>query len=291
MARRSPHALFSSCLFLSLLSPFLADASGNVGGGGPRWGPLTAGPIVAGTAEVNPIGTWWYSAASYLQKTQDAKFVDVNTEGVGIGLGKHLGFNVAMPVVPFTTQNYYQQQQYWFKWQISSDDHTRQFLSLPAFGMETRFVDQSGDDREGVFFLAHKRFKPFELYAQFGSYSHDAIDNGAGEAPTVNGVSFNYALSFEQVLSDAHSAGYVIEAFGQNQSNFSFYGKTNVPPWGWFSVSPEFEFNWPNTPSFALAWEIGCFLPVYAYNDIYGVTPMANLVYYFNWHDKSRMSN
>ncbi len=281
---------------LLLLSPCVSQitvdaADPNSPGGGERWAPLTAGPIVAGTAEVNPIGTWFYSAASYLQKTSDGRFVDINTEGVGVGLGKDMGFNASVPVVPFPTQNYYQQQQYWFKWQVSRDEYTSRFLSPPALGIESRFVDQSGNDREGVFFLAHKRFRPFELYAQFGSYSHDPVSNGPGQPLSINGVSFNYALSFEQVLSDAHSFGYVFEAFGQNQSNFSFSGKTNVPSWGWFSIAPEIEFNWPNTRSFALAWDFGAFLPVYAHNYIYGVTPMANLVYYFNWRDKSRMSN
>ena len=246
---------------------------------------------MAGTAEVNPIGTWWYSPTSYFQKTADGKYVDINTESVGVGLGKHLGFNASVPVIPFPTQNYYQQQQYWFKWQINSDQNTYKFLSLPAFGMETRFVDENGDDKEGLFLLSHKRFKPFELYAQFGAYSHNPIQNAAGTPRTLNGAIMNYALSFEDVLSDAHGAGFVIEAFGQNQSNFSFYGKTNAPSWEYFSIAPELEFDWPDEPSFALAWEAGVFIPVVAHNYVYGYTPMITLTYYFNWNDRSRMAN
>jgi hypothetical protein len=290
MIRRLKFASPACFLILSFLLRLAQADSGAQSGQSERWAPLTAGPIVAGTAEVNPVGTWWYSAASYFQKLADAKYVDINTEGVGVGLGKNLGFNASVPVIPFPTDNYYQQQQYWFKWQINRDEETHHLLALPAFGMETRFVDQSGDDKEGVFFMAHKRFKPFELYAQLGAYSDNPIGNGPGAPETLNGMPFNYAISFEDVLSDAHSAGYVIEAFGQNQSNVSFYGKTNAPSWGYFSIAPEIEFNWPNKKSFALAWDFGCFIPVYAYNYVYGFTPMINLVYYFNWKDKSRMS-
>jgi hypothetical protein len=252
-------------------------------GGQPPWEPYTSGPFLAGDAEVVPMGTWWLRPLTYFQNLGDGKYEAINTENVGVGLGNRLAFNASVPLVPYQTQNYFQEQQYWFKWEFMHDRDTYH-IAGQSYGVEARFVDQTDADKEGVFFLSHDRFKSLQFYAQLGAFSPNPVTN-AGQPQSINGVIFNYDLSLEHILNDSMNAGYILEAFGQNQSNYSFYGTTNAPGWGYLSIAPEFEFDWPNKKSFAIAWQAGVFLPVYAHNYVYGLMPVLSMIYHFNWGD------
>ena len=230
------------------------------------------------------MGTWWLRPLTFLQKTGDGRYTAINTENVGIGMGEHLAFNASVPLAPYQTENYFQQQQYWFKWEFAHDWNTYS-LAGQSYGLEARFVDQTNENKEGLFFLAHNRFKRLQYYAQLGAFSPNPVENGAVLPQTVNGAIFNYDFSLEHTLTDSANAGYILEAFGQNQSNFSFYGKTNAPSWDYLLIAPEFEFDWPNTRSFALAWQAGVFIPVYVHNYVYGLMPVLSMISHFNWGD------
>ena len=279
-------------LFLVLLAGLAARACAE------RWEVLNGGPLLAYIAEQPPAGTWGYTPDLFAQELPDKRYFMENTQNFMFGLGNHLGFYASRPIVPFDSEAYFEATQFNFGWQMTKDENTSAFLSKPALGTEVSFVNSQEQNLEGLFFMAHKRDKPFEFYAQVGSYVQNSYASTlCGSSGTcdvarqIPGQLFIASLAFEQILDQRTAFGYIVEAFGEDQSLYSRFGKTNVAPWSYASVAPELELTWPNEPDHALTWRAGVMIPAYRNNYFPGYTPIAALTYFFNYRGRSLMSN
>ena len=263
-----------------------------------RWEVLNGGPLLTYPAEQPPAGTWGYTPYLFAQELPDKRYFMENTQNFGFGLGHRLGFYASRPIVPFEREAYFEATQFNFGWQITRDEDTSDLRAKPAIATELSFVSSQNENLEGLFIMAHKRFKPFEVYAQAASYFQNPYTSslcGAGgvcdSAQERPGQQFIYSLAFEQILDEKHVFGYVVEAFGQNQADFSPFGAATAAPWNYLSIVPELEATWPDTPDQALTWRAGVMLPAYEHNYFSGATPIVALTYYFNYRGRSLMSN
>ncbi len=250
------------------------------------WRPVTAGPFVTGTAEVSPISTWLLTHQTFMQKLPDGNYSGLSIEKFTVGLGANLEFDAQVPVIPEFSPNYFLNDQYWFKWQTSADADTYTAWAKPATALEAHFIVPQAPGSgyiEGLFGVLHKRFKPFEFYAQAADLVQNPIPSSTGSSQIMNGNLFTYAAALETVLSDKYSAGLVTEVYGNAQGRFSVFGPVNTPAFSFMDVDPlELEINWPNREEYEASWQLGCFMPVYAHNYPWLPIPMAMVTLYFN---------
>ncbi len=281
-------------LLLALISSFLAGRAH-----AERWEVLNGGPLLTYPAEQPPAGTWGYTPYLFAQELPDNRYFMENTQNFMFGLGNHLGFYASRPIVPFDREAYFEATQFNFGWQITKDENTSAFLAKPALATEVSFVNSQKQNLEGLFLMAHKRDKPFEFYAQAASYVQNSYmsslcgssGSSCGDTRQVPGQQFIASLAFEQILNQRHALGYIVEVFGEDQTFYSPFGKTNVTPWYYASAVPELELTWPNTPNHALTWRAGVMIPVCQHDYFPGYTPIAALTYFFNYRGRSLMSN
>ncbi|EAY58041.1 MAG: hypothetical protein C75L2_00140030 [Leptospirillum sp. Group II 'C75'] len=186
------------------------------------WGPNTSGPFFTGTAEVEPVGSfflepYWFD---YLQPGIGFSSLSM-PERLSVGLIQNWEFDISVPFVvnqgtyPTTpagqTTNTFGMGDtlIWIKNQLTSDGDVYHFWARPALTVEYQFtlptghflnlnpqlygVDQTGDGTfdEGVYLILRKHFKPFMFYLQVG----DIIEN-----PTQvgSGFTFNNGLTVTQ---------------------------------------------------------------------------------------------
>ncbi len=160
-------------------------------------------------------------------------------------------------------------------------------------------ADQNGNGtyNEGLNLLARKRFKPFEGYFQFGDIVENpnhvssgyTYNNGLTVVPNgeqlrvVNGNLLYYTGAFEDVLNSKRGLGYLIEYSGQSQNETNLlFGHANAPSWTYLDISPEAEYTWPNTKSFAITWGGGVTLTTADSGYIRTKTPIFTVTFYRN---------
>ncbi len=183
------------------------------------WGPNTSGPNFTGTAEVEPVGSffiepYWFD---YIQPGLGFSSLSM-PERISIGLMENWEFDMSIPFVsnhgsaPTTpvgqSINSFGMGDtlLWVKRQLTSDADVYHFLARPAITIEGQFtlptghflnlnpqlygVDQTGDGtyNEGLYVIVRKHFKPFMFYLQVG----DIIENPTDVGP---GFTFNNGLS------------------------------------------------------------------------------------------------
>ena len=251
-----------------------------------RWNVITKGPFIPDTAEASPVGTWVLNPTIYLQSTPDGQYSAVNIEEFSTGLGSGgLEFDTALPLIPNNSPNYFEADQYWFKWQVSRDDNTYRFFSRPAVSIEPYFLvpgqSQNETTQEGIFIPLHKRFKPFELYAQAGMLLPNSFQR-QGQINEIWGNLYSYSAALEDVMSDKHGAGWILEAYGETQDKNSLFGGVNQPAWSFISASPDLEVTWPNRQSFEVGWSVGMFFPLMANGTPWSRLAIASVTLYFN---------
>ena len=174
------------------------------------WGPNTSGPMFTGTAEVDPVGSFFYEPYwfDYLNPSLGTASLSM-TQRLSIGLIKNWEFDIALPFVanqagapttPGNTVNTFGMGDtlVWFKNQLTSDADPYHFLARPALTIEYQFTlpsghflnlnpqlygeDQTGNGTfgEGVYLIARKHFKPFMLYLEAGDIIENPTQVGAG---------------------------------------------------------------------------------------------------------------
>ncbi|MHB1564800.1 MAG: hypothetical protein ACYCXP_12050 [Leptospirillum sp.] len=184
------------------------------------WGPNTSGPFFTGTAEVEPIGSWYLEPFAYDFMTPGIAASSLSMPlRLAVGLGHNLEFDTYLPLVQnwqgadpsqgidhsashFGVGNTH----FEIKWQLSSDDDVYLPLARPAVALTFDFwipsgqyqnlnpqdygTDQLGNGtfNEGVMLLVRKHFKPFMVYLQLG----DIIEN---PSTVGSGYTFNNGLA------------------------------------------------------------------------------------------------
>ncbi len=175
------------------------------------WGPNTSGPMFTGTAEVEPVGSFFYEPYwfDYLQPGLGFSSLYM-PQRISIGLIKNWEFDVLVPFVanqgtsPTTpsgmTINAFGvgDSIVWLKQQLTNDADPYHFWARPALTLEYQFtlptghflnlnpqmhtVDQTGDGSfdEGLYLVMRKHFKPFMLYLELGDIIENPTQVGAG---------------------------------------------------------------------------------------------------------------
>ncbi|MHB1285156.1 MAG: hypothetical protein ACYCYP_01120 [Leptospirales bacterium] len=186
------------------------------------WGPNTSGPFFTGTAEVEPVGSfflepYWFD---YLQPGIGFSSLSM-AQRLSIGLMRNWEFDISIPFVvnngTFPTTPSGQSVSafgmgdtlVWLKQQLTSDSDVYHFWSRPAVTVEEQFtiptghylnlnpqmytVDQTGDGtyNEGIYLILRKHFRPFMFYLQVGDIVENPTQVGSG-------FTFNNGLSTTQ---------------------------------------------------------------------------------------------
>ncbi len=168
------------------------------------WGPNTSGPFFTGTAEVEPVGSFFYEPYWFDFLQPGIGFSSLSMpQRISIGLIKNWEFDFLIPFVANqgvspttpqgTTANAFGMGDsiVWIKQQLTNDADAYHFWARPALTLSYQFtlptghflnlspqkytVDQTGDGtfNEGLYVILRKHFKPFMLYLQAG----DIIEN------------------------------------------------------------------------------------------------------------------
>ena len=175
------------------------------------WGPNTSGPMFTGTAEVEPVGSFFYEPYwfDYLQPGIGFSSLYM-PQRISIGLIKNWEFDFLVPFVanqgvyPTTpagmTVNAFGMGDslVWIKQQLTNDADPYHFWARPTLTLEYQFtlptghflnlnpqmytIDQTGDGtfNEGLYLIMRKHFKPFMLYLQLGDIIENPTQVGAG---------------------------------------------------------------------------------------------------------------
>ncbi|MHB8369635.1 MAG: hypothetical protein ACYDBP_08085 [Leptospirales bacterium] len=175
------------------------------------WGPNTSGPMFTGTAEVEPVGSFFYEPYwfNYLTPGLGSSSLAM-TQRLSIGLIKNWEFDIAIPFVSNqataptapagSTLNTFGMGDtlVWVKKQLTSDVDPFHLFARPALTLELQFTlptghflnlnpqlygeDQTGDGsyNEGLYLIMRKHFKPFMLYMQLGDIIENPTQVGAG---------------------------------------------------------------------------------------------------------------
>jgi hypothetical protein len=179
------------------------------------WGPNTSGPFFTGTAEVEPVGSfflepYWYD---YLQPSLGTSILSM-PQRLSIGITRNWEFDVSIPIVvnqatsPTTPTGQSVQNLgvgdtlLWFKRQFTDDSNAYSFWARPAMTLEAQFTlptghylnlnpnqyttDQTGDGSfdQGIYLIVRKHFKPFMVYFQAGDILLDPTSVGSGYTMT-----------------------------------------------------------------------------------------------------------
>lgn len=328
-------------LFLIVFSGIIpiAQASSNpraLGGLPPRhpWSANTSGPFYTGTAEVEPPGSW-YVEPYFFGNEEHSSTSDAFTQKMGIGMGHNLEFDALIPLTENTVRDVNGatgtkatkfgpgDTQLSFKYELTTDPHTRRLLARPAITLTANFVLPSGNAanlnpqlggadqfgygtyEEGLGVLVRKRFKPFVFYGQMNEmiadpgtvskgYGYDnliGVVTAPGNQRLVDGNILTYSGALEDVFNTPHGIGALVEVDGGTQSGRNlFFGKATAPSFSYVSMAPEVEFTWPAGKRFAITWGGGVNIPVERGNYPRVITPMATLTFYFNGPKGSRNS-
>ncbi len=176
------------------------------------WGPNTSGPFFTGTAEVEPVGSWYLEPFAYDYITPGVSASSLYMPmRLAVGLGHNLEFDTFLPLIQnwqgvdpsqgidhsashFGVGNTH----FEIKWELTSDANVYLPLAMPAIALTFDFwipsgqyqnlnpqdlgTDQLGNGtfNEGVMLLVRKHFKPFMFYFQVGDIVENPATVGAG---------------------------------------------------------------------------------------------------------------
>ena len=182
------------------------------------WGPNTSGPFFTGTAEVEPIGSWYLEPFVYdsISPGSSSYYMPMR---LAVGLGHNLELDTFIPLIdnvegpPITpsgqSANHFGVGNTHFevKWQIASDEDVYLPLARPSVALTFDFWVPSGQYQnlnpqqyganqlgngtfnEAVMLLVRKHVKPFMFYLQVG----DIVEN-----PTTVGVGYGFNNGINQ---------------------------------------------------------------------------------------------
>ena len=177
------------------------------------WGPNTSGPFFTGTAETEPIGSWYVEPVFVYDFLSAGSSSLYNPVRLAVGLGHNLELDTYIPLIlntvgpPITPQGTSASHfgagntHFEIKWQLTSDEDVYLPLVRPAIALDFNFwipsgqyqnlnpqdygADQLGNGtyNEAIQLLVRKHVKPFILYFQFG----DIVEN-----PSTVGVGYTF---------------------------------------------------------------------------------------------------
>ena len=243
------------------------------------WGPNTSGPFFTGTAEVEPIGSWYLEpvfAYDFLSAGSSSLY---NPMRLSIGLGHNLEFDTFIPLIqnsespPLTPARTSASHfgagntHFEIKWELTSDANVYLPLAMPAIALTFDFwvpsgqyqnlnpqnygADQlrNGTYNEGVMFLLRKHVKPFMIYLQVGDIIENPSTVGVGYTFN-NGIASNSLPNFHMVdgnlLYYAGAFEHVIDTEWGAGYLLEFYGESQSGQNLFFGVAnaPPFSFLW-----------------------------------------------
>lgn len=293
------------------------------------WAINTSGPQYTGTADVEPLGSWYFEPWVYNERTpSQGTSTYYMPERIALGLGHNfeLDFwqtvainNAGYPTAPrglHASDWGFGNAHIQLKYEWMADQDTYNFFAWPTISTSADLyiptgnfttdlrpdaynTDQfsNGTVDEAINVLIRKRFKPFEIYAEFGDIVADptrvgpgyGFDNGIAQVPMgvyehmVDGNIVWFGAALEHVLNSEYGLGYVLELTGAEQSGSSlFFGHANAPGYSYLWAVPAIEFNWPNTGNLVMTWGFGVGLPVAQSNFPRTYTPSGTVTIYWN---------
>lgn len=228
----------------------MADESGWVGN--------TSGPFFTGTADAEPLGSWYYEPFSFNEVGQPL-FQSNNVQKLAIGLGHGSEFDVIAPFLyneasgpggKSASHFGLGDASLEFKHQFLKDADPYHlwaqpslaaafFLTVPTGNYQNLKPALLGTDQLGngtyaeqANLLLRKGVKPFQLYLQLGDVIGNPTDlrgpytfnNGFTQLPAgsalhlVDGNLLYLAGTFEHVLDPEDGLGYLVEVYGQWQN-------------------------------------------------------------------------
>ncbi len=243
------------------------------------WGPNTSGPFFTGTAEVDPIGSWYIEpvfAYDFLSAGSSSLY---NPMRLSIGLGHNLELDTFIPLIqnwespPLTpagiTASHFGAGNTHFeiKWQLTSDGNVYLPLSRPAIGLTFDFwipsgqyqnlnpqdygADQLGNGtyNEAVMLLVRKHVKPFMIYLQVGDIVENPATVGVGYTFN-NGLTSNSQPSFHMVDGNLL---YYAGAF-EHVINTEWGAGYLIEVYGESQSGQNLFFGAANAPPFSFLW-------------------------------------
>ncbi len=245
------------------------------------WGPNTSGPFFTGTAEVEPIGSWYLEPFAYdfINPGISASSLYMPMR-LAVGLGHNLEFDSFLPLIENgqgvdAAQNIDHSASHFgvgnthfeIKWELTSDADVYEPLTLPAISLTFDFwvpsgqyqnlnpqdygTDQLGNGtyNEGVFVLVRKHVKPFMFYLQLGDILENPSTVGVGYEFD-NGITHNLAPNFHMVdgnlLYYAGAFEHVLNTEWGAGYLLEFYGESQSGQNLFFGAAnaPPFSFLW-----------------------------------------------
>ena len=286
------------------------------------WVGNTSGPFFTGTADAEPLGSWYYEP--FLFDSVGSPSYQINAlQKFSVGLPLDMEFDLSVPVIynrgetpasvpvdHFGVGDIALQ----LKKQLTRDCSAYDFLATPSLAVIAGATiptgnyqnlspgidgtDQSGN---GTYDLdvgieVRKQAAPFQFYLEVADYlifpanvsAPYSFNNGTPLPPgsslhMVDGNLFYYAAAIEHVLDPEIGFGYLIEIYGETQNSSNLvYGSANAPEWSALWLAPELEVTWPNRNDFSITWGVGVAIPVAQSNYPSTFIPMATATFYFN---------
>ena len=251
------------------------------------WGPNTSGPFFTGTAEVEPIGSWYLEPFAYdgLSPGSSSLYMPMR---LAIGLGHNLEFDSFIPLIqnwqgfPTTPQGTSSSHfgvgntHFEVKWGLTSDEDVYLPFARPAIALTFDFwipsgqyqnlnpqdygADQLGNGtyNEAIMLLVRKHFKPFIIYLQAGDIIENPSTVGVGYTFN-NGLTQNMTPGYHMVdgnlLYYAGAFEHVINTEWGAGYLLEIYGESQSGQNLIFGPSnaPEFSFLWW-APEIEMTW-------------------------------------
>jgi hypothetical protein len=259
------------------------------------WGPNTSGPFFTGTAEVEPIGSWYLEPIFVYDFLTAGSSSLYNPVRLAIGLGHNLELDTYIPLIqnqespPLTPQGTSSSHfgagntHFEIKWQLFSDADVYQPLARPAIALDFNFwipsgqyqnlnpqdygADQLGNGtyNEAIQLLLRKHVKPFIFYFQLGDIVENpstvgagyTFNNGLTPAP-VTAAAPNFHMVDGNLLYYAAAFEHVINTEWGAGYLLEIYGESQSGQNLFFGVAnaPPWSFLWA-APEIEVTWPHG----------------------------------
>ena len=251
------------------------------------WGPNTSGPFFTGTAEVEPIGSWYLEPFAYDFLSPGVSYLYAPMR-LAIGLGHNLELDTFLPLeqtwvgspqIPAGRSASYfgvGNTHFEIKWELTSDGNVYLPLARPAIALTFDFwipsgkylnlnpqdysADQLGNGtfNEGLMLLVHKHVKPFMFYFQLGDIVENPSTVGVGYEFD-NSTNHNHLANFHMVDGNliyyAGAVEHVINTEWGAGYLIELYGESQSGQNLFFGAAnaPPFSFLWW-APEVEMTW-------------------------------------
>ena len=306
--------MFAVAIMLLCAQPATAEEQSWVGN--------TSGPFFTGTADAEPLGSWYYEP--FVFDSMGNSSYQINAlQKFSIGLPADMEFDLSVPLIYNQGKTPEDVPVDYFglgdiavqlKKQLTKDCSPYNLLATPSVAVvagatiptgnyQNLSPGMDGTDQSGngtydfdLGIELRKQAAPFQFYLELVDYlifpadvmAPYVFNNGSqlpagGSLHMVDGNLFYYAAALEYVVDPEIGFGYLIEVYGETQNHRNIvYGTANAPEWSALWLAPEVEVTWPNQANFSITWGAGVAIPVAQSNYPSTFIPMATATFYFN---------